>query len=211
MSAFHEVSLPLPLALGAVGGPERRTEIVGLASGREERNSPWAFSRRRWDVGVALSTLDELAGLIAFFEARRGPLHGFRFRDPVDHRSSLPSAAPGPLDQPLGTGDGAATQFQLTKRYESGGAIADRPIVKPTAGSARVAVDSVEALEGPDFTVDATTGLVTFNTPPVAGAALTAGFTFDTPVRFEAERLDINLDTFNAGDAPAVPIVELRF
>lgn len=209
MAAFHDVSFPLSLALGAAGGPERLTEIVTLASGREERNSPWAGSRRRWNASVGVQSLDDLHTLVAFFEARRGRLHGFRFRDPVDWKSCAPSAAPAPDDQPLGTGDGATTAFALVKRYASGGQYADRFITKPVAGSVRVAVDSVEATEGVDFTLDALTGVVTFTSPPAAAAVLTAGFQFDTPVRFDLDRLDLHLDAFGAGDAPDAPVIEI--
>lgn len=210
MPAFHEASFPFALALGAVGGPERRTEIVTLASGREERNSPWAYARRRWDAGVAIKTLDDVATLIAFFEARRGRLYGFRFRDPMDNASCAPSATVSPTDQPLGTGDGATTDFQLIKRYASAGYMVDRPIVKPVDATARVAVDTVEAAEGVDFTIDDATGIVSFSSPPATDAVLTAGFQFDTPARFDADRLDVSLDAFAAGAVPNVPVIEIR-
>ncbi len=209
MTAFHEIRFPLALALGALGGPERRTEIVTLANGREERNSPWAQSRRRWDAGVGVKTLDDLHTLIAFFEARRGPLHGFRWRDPIDHASGPPSATPSALDQPLGLGDGATTEFPLTKRYESGAEYVDRPIVKPVAGSVLVAANGTSQTDGVDFTVDATTGMVRFTDPPAPEVVLTAGFHFDTAVRFDVERLDVSLDGFGAGAAPRAPVIEL--
>ncbi len=207
MNAFHEATFPLALALGAVGGPERRTEIVTLASGKETRNSPWAHSRRAWDVGVAVRKRSDIAALIAFFEARRGPLHAFRFRDPFDHDSAAPGAGVTPLDQPLGTGDGSAATFSLIKRYGDGAGGVDRPILKPIADSVRVAVDGVETSA---FNVDATTGGVTFDAPPVRGAVLTAGFSFDTPARFGADRLEVSLETALAAGAPSVPIVEVR-
>jgi uncharacterized protein (TIGR02217 family) len=204
VSAFHEVSLPLPFALGASGGPERRVDIVTLGSGREARNTPWAHGRRRYDVGGAVRTLDELHALIAFFEARRGKLHGFRFRDPFDFKSCAPSAAIAPTDQALGEGDGETTAFQLVKAY---GDYA-RPIVKPVADSARIAVDGDELAEGL-FTVDLATGVVTLDDAPAEGAAITAGFLFDTPVRFDIDRLDLSLDGFGAGRALAAPLVEI--
>ncbi len=209
MPAFHEIRFPLALALGAVGGPERRTEIVTLASGREERNSPWAHTRRRWDAGVAIKTLDDLHTLIAFFEARRGALHGFRWRDPIDHASCLPSGTPSAVDQPLGTGDGVTRDFSLIKRYTSGAESVDRPIPKPVAGAVSVANNGQVQTEGVDFTVDATTGTVTFANAPAAGAALTAGYVFDTPVRFDAERLDVSVEAFGAGAVPRAPVIEL--
>jgi len=210
MTGFHEVRFPFPLARGATGGPERRTDIVTLGSGREERNTPWAHSRRRWNAGPGVKTLADLETLIAFFEARRGQLYGFRFRDPVDWKSCALAASPGPLDQPLGAGDGLTTEFQLTKRYGSGGEAYDRPIEKPVADSVRVAADGSELVAGSDFDADAGTGVVTFATPPADGAILTAGYEFDVPVRFDVAQLAISLDAFGAGDAPDVPVVELR-
>ena len=206
MSDFHEIRFPFAVAIGAVGGPQRRTEIVTLLSGREERNSPWADSLRRWDAGPGVRSLDDLNTLIAFFEARRGRLHGFRFRDPIDNRSCAPSAAPSMLDQLIGTGDGVATAFQLVKTYASGAESWARTIAKPVEGTVVVAVDGVEAA----VSVDHTTGLVSFAAPPAGGAAITAGFAFDCPVRFDTDQLDIALDAVGAGAAPSVPLVELK-
>jgi uncharacterized protein (TIGR02217 family) len=208
VSGFHEVRLPLALSFGASGGPERRTEIALLGSGREQRNTPWSASRRRYDLTGAVRTLDDLHTLIAFFEARRGKLYGFRFRDPLDFKSCRPSAAPGPLDQAIAVGDGAMRSFQLTKFYgDAAGAFA-RAIRKPVAGSVRVAVAGVE-LTGAAFSVDVQTGLVTFATAPAAGAAVNAGFVFDTPVRFDSDRLDASLDGFGVGRVGQVHLVEV--
>ncbi len=207
MSAFHEVLLPLPFALGASGGPERRVDIVALGSGAEVRNTPWAHGRRRYDVGGAVRTLDELHELIAFFEARRGKLHGFRFRDPFDFKSCAPSAAITATDQVIGIGDGEITIMPLTKAYGASDAAYARPITKPVTGSVRVAVDGDEA-DPEDFTINSA-GAVVFAAAPAEGAVITAGFLFDTPVRFDADRLDLMLDGFGAGRAIAVPLVEI--
>ncbi|GLK50708.1 DUF2460 domain-containing protein [Maricaulis virginensis] len=205
MSAFHEIRFPFAIGLGASGGPERRTEIVTLVSGREERNSPWANSRRRWDAGPGIASLDDIHTLLAFFEARQGRLHGFRFRDPLDNRSCAPSVQPSPADQVLGTGDGGTAAFQLVKHYASGAQSWTRTIAKPVEGSVRAAIDGVET----PVTTDHTTGLIIFDTPPAPGAVITAGFAFDCPVRFDTDRLDIALDTIGAGAVPHVPLVEL--
>ncbi|MFZ1991857.1 MAG: DUF2460 domain-containing protein, partial [Alphaproteobacteria bacterium] len=192
--SFHEVLFPQRLAFGSVGGPERRTDIVTLASGYEERNTPWAQSRRRYNAGYALATLDDIHALIAFFEARQGRLYGFRFRDALDSKSCAPSATPSPADQAIGTGDGVTATFQLTKTYVSGGQSYARAIAKPVAGSVRVAVGGVEKTLGTDFTFDTTTGAVTFLSGHIpSSGAITAGFTFDVPVRFDTDRLEINL------------------
>lgn len=209
MTGFHEVQFPFAVALGARGGPRRRTEIVTLSSGREERNSPWAQSRREWNAGPGVKSLDDLHTLIAFFEARRGRLHGFRFRDPLDHKSCAPSATLSATDQVLGTGDGSTTEYSLVKHYASGNQSHVRTITKPVEGSVCVALDGVE-LGDPDVVVDPATGVVSFAAPPPGGGVITAGFLFDCPVRFDTDALDISLDAFGAGEAGAVPLIELR-
>lgn len=204
---IHDVLFPFSVALGARGGPERRTEIVTLGSGREERNTPWAHSRRRWNAAPGIRTLADIAAVTAFFEARRGQLYGFRFRDPVDHASGDP-VSPG--DQPLGTGDGTRTVFQLIKRYQDAGSAYDRIISRPVVGSVRVAANGVELTAGTDFTVDTETGEIIFPDAPETGTALTAGFRFDVPVRFDTDFLDISLEAFEAGEIADLPILEIR-
>lgn len=194
---FHEVSLPARLAFGSTGGVERRTEVVTLASGFERRSTPWAEGRRRWLIGANLRSLGDMAELVAFFEARAGRLFGFRFRDFMDFRSCVPGSEPAATDQALGTGDGESVAFQLRK--------GERVIRKPVAGSVVVAVDgAVVAAE-----VDVATGVVTLGTAPGLGAAVTAGFLFDVPVRFDADRIDVTLESFDAGRMAAVPLVEV--
>jgi uncharacterized protein (TIGR02217 family) len=212
MAAFHEVRFPVAIAFGATGGPERRTEIVTLASGREERNSRWADSRRRYNAGTGVRSLRDIAELTAFFEARRGRLYGFRWRDRTDWKSCATDAEPAADDQAIGEGDGAEDSFQLMKTYGAGESAYVRAIAKPVAASVRVAIAGVEKDAGIDFSVDETTGVVTFapGAIPLPGAAVTAGFAFDVPARFDADRLDINLAAFEAGEAPNIPILEIR-
>lgn len=209
MSDFHEVRFPLDIALGARGGPQRRTAIVTLASGREERTARWAHSRRRWDAGYGVKTFAGLASVVAFFEERRGRLHGFRWRDRIDWRSGPPDAAPSPLDQALGTGDGTRLAFALVKTYGAAHAPYARPIVKPLSGTVRVAVAGVEQLAGTQFDCDPTTGIVTFADAPAPGAAVTAGFAFDVPVRFDTDSLEIDASAFAAGAIPSIPVIEI--
>jgi uncharacterized protein (TIGR02217 family) len=211
MTAFHEILFPLDIALASAGGPQRRTDIVTLGSGREERNARWAHSRRRYDAGYGIKTIDSLAAVVAFFEERRGRLTGFRWRDRLDHSSAASGAAVGPTDQAIGTGDGTTAAFQLVKAYGSAHAPYARPVGKPVAGSVRVAVDGAEAAEGTDFTCDTATGIVTFlpGHVPADGAAVTAGFLFDVPVRFDTDYLEVNLATFAAGAIPKIPLVEI--
>lgn len=208
--AFHEIRFPTNLSFGSVGGPERRTEVVTLANGFEERNTPWAHSRRRYDAGVGLRSLDDVETLIAFFEARTGQLHGFRWKDWSDFKSCAASKVPGPEDQLIGTGDGTATVFRLQKSYSSGLQSYVRPILKPVSGTVLVAVAEDPKVESLEFTVDVATGEVTFVVPPDLGTRITAGFEFDVPVRFDADSIQTSVASFQAGDVPTVPIVEIR-
>ncbi|MGA8155043.1 MAG: DUF2460 domain-containing protein [Rhodoplanes sp.] len=210
-SAFHEVLFPLDIALKSAGGPERRTEIVTLGSGREERNARWAHSRRRYDAGYGVRTFEALSTVVAFFEERRGRLYGFRWRDRLDH-SSAAAGAPAPLDQTLGMGDGVQATFALAKTYGGVHAPYQRPIAKPVAGSVRVAVAGVEQTEGVDFVCDPSTGVITFLAGHVPGvdAAVTAGFLFDVPVRFDTDYLEVDLTAFAAGAIPKIPLIEIK-
>jgi len=212
LEGFHEVRFPLRVAFGATGGPERRTEVITLASGYEERNARWAASRRRYDAGDGVRSLDDLYEVIAFFEERRGRLYGFRYVDPLDHASCRPGGTPAADDQVIGTGDGSRAVFQLIKTYGALHAPYERAITKPVVESLVVAVDGrLQAAES-DYVVSAATGELTFlpGAVPVSGALVTAGFLFDTPVRFDTDRLEINLRSFEAGVIPSIPILEIR-
>lgn len=206
--AFHEVRFPDDISRGARGGPQRRTQVVELASGDEERNASWASSRRRYDVAYGIRRADDLAAVVAFFEARNGRLHGFRFKDWADYKSCLPSQIPAATDQVIGTGDASTKTFQLAKRYLSGGQAWVRIITRPVAGSVTVALAGTPQASG--WSVDVTTGLVTFSTAPVSGVTITAGFAFDVPVRFDTDTLDVTLDLERLGSITSIPLVEIR-
>ena len=212
MTAFHEILFPLDIALKSAGGPQRRTDVVVLGSGAEKRNARWAHSRRRYDAGYGVKTYDSLSQVIAFFEERRGRLYGFRWRDRLDNSSAAPDAAVSASDQAIGTGNGATATFELSKTYGSVYSPYQRPIAKPVTGSVRVAVGGTEVAVGTAFTVDSTTGVVTFLSGhlPASGAAVTAGFLFDVPVRFDTDYLEVDLSAFAAGAIPKIPLVEIK-
>ncbi|MFZ0844706.1 MAG: DUF2460 domain-containing protein [Pseudolabrys sp.] len=212
MTAFHEVLFPLDIALKSAGGPQRRTDVVVLGSGTEERNARWAHSRRRYDAGYGVKTFDALSLVVEFFEERRGRLYGFRWRDRLDHSSAAPDVAVSATDQVIGTGDGTSATFALSKTYGQLYSPYQRPIAKPVPGSALLAVAGTEVAEGTAYTLDTTTGLVTFLAGhiPASGAAVTAGFLFDVPARFDTDYLEVDLSAFAAGAIPKIPLVEIR-
>ena len=207
--AFDNVRFPTSISRGSSGGPERRTDVVATASGREERNARWANSKRRFNAGFGVKSLDDIHAVVAFFEERRGKLYAFRWKDFADYKSCPPSAAPASTDQIIGTGDGATTTFQLIKKYGSGTRDYQRAITAPVSGKVIMAVNGVTTTQ---FAVNLQTGIVTFNAGsiPVNGAIVTAGFEFDVPVRFETDLISINLAYFSGGEIPHIPLVEVR-
>lgn len=207
---FHDERFPTSLSFGALGGPERRTDIVTLANGFEERNTPWAHARRRYDAGMGLRSLDDVEALIAFFEARQGQLIGFRWKDWSDFQSCRPSCAIAASDQLIAMGDEVTASFPLVKSYRSGATTYQRPITKPVPGSVRVEVGGITMQQGVDFAVDYDTGLLTFAHAPDLAAEVRAGFEFDVPVRFDTDAIMTSVSSFQAGEVPNVPVVEIR-
>ena len=199
MSGFHEVQFPPDISYGAAGGPGYSTSIVTTVSGHERRNANWASSRGRWNVAHGLKKREQVAALIAFFRARRGRAYGFRFKDWTDHQA---------FAQALGVGDGATKTFQLVKHYPSGGVIETRVITKPVASTVKVYRDGVEATSG--WSVETATGLVTFSIAPAVGIQVTADFTFDVPVRFDSDQMDVTIETWELGTWGQIPVVEIR-
>ena len=200
--------LPYPLALGrdATVTPEFSTSVAVTASGFERRNSLWSNARLRFDVGPGIRSEAELGTLIAFFRARRGAARGFRLRDPSDHSSSGMTGTPSMTDQLLGIGDGVTSTFPLIKRYGSGEAEQLRRITRPHPPSVTVSLDGSTAT---GWTL-ADGGVIEFASPPAAGKIVRAGYLFDVPVRFAEDRLDVSGAAFAAGEAPSVPIIEIR-
>ena len=207
---FHNVRFPTNLSFGAAGGPMRRTEIITLSNGYEERNTPWQHARRKYDAGVAMQSVDDLEKLLHFFESRKGQLHGFRWKDWLDYKSCTPNKTPRDTDQEIGKGDGQKTEFQLVKSYASGGQSYVRPIHKPVAQSVTLALDGSAQTAGVDYTLDEHIGRISFTQPPAQDVKITAGFEFDVPVRFDTDQIVTSLAHFKAGDVPSVPVIEIR-
>lgn len=209
LSSFHDVLFPTAVSFGATGGPERRNEVVLMSSGRERRNLRTVHSRRTYDAGTGVKSIEDVYDILAFFEARRGSFHAFRFRDPFDNKSCRPEQTPAPTDQVIGTGDGSRKRFALVKVYGAGDDAYQRPIRKPVPASLRVAVAGVEKATPADFSFDEAVGEIVFVAAPAAAASVTAGYQFDVPVRFDAERMSVSLTSFRAGQIPTIPLIEV--
>ncbi|WP_310620729.1 DUF2460 domain-containing protein [Flexibacterium corallicola] len=208
--SFLEEQFPAHISFGASGGPQRLTRVMNLANGHEVRATNWAGSRRRYDVGTGIRSLDDLRGVLNFFEQVRGRLYGFRFKDPFDYSTSQSGGAISAVDEVVGEGDGTKGTFQLLRRYGAGENAYERPVLKPVGETLKVAVNGQELHVGVDVSLEATTGKLTFlNGAPDAGSVVTAGFEFDTPVRFDSDLLEVSLTHFSAGQVPSIPLVEI--
>jgi uncharacterized protein (TIGR02217 family) len=210
MATFIEVQFPCGVSIGSTAGPERRTEVVTLGSGFEERNSKWANSRRVYNAGYGVKTLDDIHEVIAFFEMARGKLYGFRWKDYTDFKSCLPSVGITAFDQNIGVGDGVTKTFQLRKRYGSGSLPWYRDIKKPVPGTVKVSVGGTVLLQPTGYVLSLTSGLITMSVAPAIGTNVMAGFEFDVPVRFDIDMLELSVTGIKHGDIPSIKIVEIR-
>ncbi len=197
--AFVEVQFPNDISYGSSGGPEYATDIVASVSGYEQRNINWEQARARFNVAHGVKTKAQLDALIAFFRARKGRAHGFRFKDWTDYQAT---------NETLGTGNGTQTQFQLVKRYASGSVTELRTIVKPVAGTVQIYKSGVLQTSG--LSVDTTTGVVTFTAAPTIGQVVTANFQFDVPVRFDTDKLSASLDAYGVHSWQDIALIEVR-
>lgn len=195
MTDFHDARFPLHLAFGSRGGPVRTVDILQMANGTEVRNAKGRHSRRQYNAVAGLKSRNEAIELLHFFEARHGPLYGFRFRDPLDYEA----------ESGLGIGDGTKIEFELIKTYGAAPPAYSRRITKPVEGTVRVSLDGIETA----VSVDHSRGLIQFPTPPDEGVVVTAIFEFDVPVRFVSEALGIVLDDFGATEIQDIPLIEI--
>lgn len=202
---FDEVRLPIEIERGSIGGPSFLTSVSVLNSGREQRNQIWERDRGRWDIGYGIQTREDALLVRNFFLARRGRAHGFRFRDWTNYTTGTTRQPAG--DQ-AGTADGIETTFQMNYRYvDGGGFYFQKPIYKPVSGTIAVFRDGV-AVGG--WTVNTTTGVITFSVAPLYGSDITWTGEFDLPVRFDTDQLDMVLTTRDVISQPAIPIIELK-
>ena len=206
MPNFHNVRFPARLAFGARGGPRRQVSVTTLSNGQEVRNASHLFSRRVFEAGTSLKSIQDVYDVLNFFEARQGSLYSFRFRDALDYKSSRLGDECTAFDQKIGLGDGLQTVFQLQKIYSDEAGATARYITKPIAETVKIAVDGTIVS---DVSVDPLTGIIELADAPSVAHVVTAGFEFDVPVRFDTPQLDISLDAFGAGEIPSIPLIEV--
>lgn len=208
---FHDVQFPTEISYGSRGGPGFSTNIIETDSGAEQRVQRWSQPKHAYDVSWGVKSLNDLATIRNFYIARNGCAYAFRYKDWMDYTSSTTGmSSVVNTDQQIGTGDGAQTNFQLVKKYINGPSTVIRTITKPVSGSVVVALNGVNQTTG--WTVNTSTGVVTFTSAPGVGVVVTAGFQFDVPVRFGKEidqQLAQQIDGYDNGNIQSIPLVEV--
>lgn len=210
---FHEVRLPDDVERGAVGGPGFKTTVLILESGFEQRNIDWSQTRGEWDISYGLMQMEDetlettVHAVRDFFYARQGRACGFRFKDWSDFEIG-DVANPTIDNQSIGLGDGINPLFQVFKRYISGSINYDRVIKKLVTGQVVVLLDNIVQVAG--FTVDDDLGTITFAVAPGVSVNVQVALEFDVPVRFDDDLLKITVQTFQSGQIPPIPLIELR-
>lgn len=216
--SFHDVRFPVEIGQGSRGGPGFKTEVTALDSGAEGRVSFWSSPRHRYDVSYGIRSMQDLAEVKTFYMARSGALNAFRYKDWMDFTTNASNpthtSAQGTRDQSMSpaTGNGSLTIFQLAKRYLSGPTTAIRTISLPVSGTLQVWVNSVLQTEGVNYTVDYTTGVVTFAVAPSNGHAVEWSGQFDVKVRFDDgadDLLNAQVNGWDLGGIPSIPLIEV--
>ena len=205
---FLDIQFPTNISYGSAGGPSYSTSVISIRSGKEKRNIDWEYPRIEFDVSYGVRQFRDLEDLIGFFHIAQGKGHTFRFKDHSDFKSCPVDFVPSYDDQEIGTGDGSATEFQLYKVYHYGGqARRSRKITKPIQDTVKVGIDGTEQTSG--WSVNHSTGIITFDSAPSDGATITAGYEFDIEARFDTDSLSTNLEEYEIGSAQ-VPITEVK-
>lgn len=208
---FHDVLFPTGISYGSRGGPGFSTNIIETDSGAEQRVARRDQANHSFEVSYGVKSLLDLTEVRDFYMSRFGCAYSFRYKDWMDFTSAIGGlGAPALTDQLLGTGDGVKTTFQLVKRYQDATSTLIRTITKPVSGTVLVAFDGVNQASG--WTVNLTTGVITFTSPPGIGVVITVGFEFHVVVRFGKEidkQLSQSIEGFDSGLIPSIPLVEV--
>ena len=212
--AFDDVSFPNDIARGAIGGPSFNSQVCKSVGGFRQSNARWSAPLRTWDVGHEIYSITKLESLMAFHLARQGRVIAFRFRDWSDYYVGMSYSDPQNINlqytsyQQFATGDGATKIFQLTRAYVDPIRTTYRNITRPVSGSVKIYLNGVNQASG--WSVDTTTGLVTFVTAPGIGVAIQWAGMFDVPCCFGSDKMAFTHEMVRKGEMTSIVIEEVR-
>ena len=200
MSHIASPVFPTGISLNSMGGPQYNTEVVVMNSGHEQRNQIWTYPLHKYEIGYGIKDDYDLDVVRDHFHLASGRLHSFNYVDRSDSTSATIATAITDTDQFLvqttdntqRVGDGVETTFQIVKEYystDSPQLVKQRLISKIQPGTAIVSLDSVSVPFGgsPSWTIDETTGIITFATAPGNNVVPKCGYEFYVPVRFDID------------------------
>ena len=199
IEGFHDVLFPPGISYGSHGGPGFLTSVLVFGGGQEARNKNWEKSRAKYNCASGLRSQADLNQVRDFFYCRRGKAYSFPYKDWRDY------AVAG---QAVGTGNGILKTFDLKKTYSDGTYTYDRLNILPVVATVKIYFDGVEQETG--WSVDRETAIVTFTEAPGEGVAITAGFEFHVPCRFDTDELPQTIEPAGHGTTLAIPLVEDR-
>lgn len=181
---FIEKRLLDKVSFGSQSGFEFKTDIKQMRNGFESRLSEWAEPLQPMNVIFRMLNPEHRQQFEDAFIVCKGRAFAFRFRNPLNYRA---------MHQPIGIGTGAEQTVQLrrTSRFLH---TATYPIKKPVAESIVVTANGSPIAS----ITDGATGLVTF-TAPLGSAVMWSG-EYDTPVRFDSDKLIWTYDNKSYGD-----------
>ncbi len=215
MSFIETPRFPDDISYGSTGGPGFNTDVIIVNSGYETRNQNWIQSRSNYDASFGIRTEPQLSNLVTFFQSMAGKVHGFRYKDWGDFKSCNLSSDPAQTDQLIGEGDDSNKTFQIVKNYTTGTLTRVRDITKPISGTVLVEVNDILLTETSDYTIDYTTGIITFIYAPLLDRGdgnpeeVKCGYEYDVPCRFDTDNLNANFEAYSIASL-SIPIIEVR-
>ena len=215
-SSFRDVRFPTDISRGSTSTTRFKTRIISSESGQETRIRVWTYPLRSYELNVDFWDAARLQLLISFYNAAAcGDAYSFRFKDWSDYFAGYKFDPTGLIVdtgslQSIGTGDGVATTFQLSKTYTSGAFSSVRKITKPVAGTVVIYKAGVLQTLTTHYTVDTTTGIITFVSAPAMSAAITAAYHFDVNARFDGDNMALNVEAIQSGKWSSLRVLEVR-
>lgn len=210
---YLDILFPEDISFGGRRLTRYSTTVVRSKSGVEQRNKNWAFPLVGWEFD--LSSWDEIRReeLADFLEAIEGKYDTFRFKDPrdfyaggeIDDLENFTPVTP----QPFAVGDGETVAFQLRKSRTKGAKTVWRKVTKPDLASFSLYVD-VALVDPADYSVDAVTGLVTFNEAPADEAVIAWAGKYWIEARVDSDDVTEVFESFTTGEFTSIVILEVR-
>jgi len=166
------------LTFPVMKSPIWSTRVQVGVSGKETRLGLWSYPIWKYSIPFDFLRSDnvnlEFQTLMGFYNSRFGPQDDWLFNDPDDNTA---------VAQQFGVGNGSTTIFQLTRTL--GG------FVEPVRATIAVTdvSDNGSTVNPANYTVNATTGKITFTSAPVSGHVLTWSGTYYWRCRFLDDEL----------------------